>query len=78
MVTCHGSRAKPQPPTSTPKNVEAEDKPAVKKKKGHMKPIEWNKNKGWITLAINYLNQNLNFCMKLFSNSTSEAKQEGH
>jgi hypothetical protein len=58
------------PPAEVP-----EDEP--KEKKIRAKPIEWEKNKMWTTLAIEYLDQNPKQRIKLFSDSTSDAKNEG-
>ncbi|KAJ3927019.1 MAG: hypothetical protein NXY57DRAFT_1109058, partial [Lentinula lateritia] len=45
-------------------------------KKERAKPIEWGDNPGWIRKAIQYLINNVEFCLKLFSDSTVDAKAE--
>ncbi|KAG6819195.1 hypothetical protein H0H93_014447 [Arthromyces matolae] len=40
-------------------------------------PLQWDKNTDWTWKAINYLTEKPAFCIKLFSNSTSQAKTEG-
>ncbi|KAF8867535.1 hypothetical protein CPB84DRAFT_1698795, partial [Gymnopilus junonius] len=39
-------------------------------------PVEWDKHKEWTSKAITYLINNPTFCIKLFSDSTSDAKEE--
>ncbi|KAJ3845762.1 hypothetical protein EV368DRAFT_7783, partial [Lentinula lateritia] len=39
-------------------------------------PIEWGDNPGWIRKAIQYLINNIEFRLKLFSDSTVDAKAE--
>ena len=39
-------------------------------------PVKWDDNKQWTHQAIDYLLENPSFWLKLFSNSTSNAKEE--
>ncbi|KAF9064474.1 hypothetical protein BDP27DRAFT_1154770, partial [Rhodocollybia butyracea] len=39
-------------------------------------PIEWVDNPSWIHKALQYLNDNVEFRLKLFSDSTADAKAE--
>jgi hypothetical protein len=53
-------------------------KPDIKaEKKPRAKPIRWDDHKKWTQRAINYLIENPTFRKKLFSDSTTEAKDEG-
>ncbi|KAH7871191.1 uncharacterized protein C8R40DRAFT_1239977 [Lentinula edodes] len=56
-------------------NVET-PKVSNKPKKERAKPIEWGDNPGWIRKAIQYLINNVEFRLKLFSDSTVDAKAE--
>jgi hypothetical protein len=63
---------------SRKKATEEATKPETKaEKKPRAKPIRWDDNKEWTHRAINYLVENPTFRKKLFSDSTTEAKEEG-
>ena len=49
---------------------------AAKPKKIRAKPIQWDENKNWTHVGINYLISNEKFRRKLFSDSTTDAKDE--
>lgn len=53
-----------------------EDSADVKSKKERAAPIKWDDNKQWTHRAIDYLLENPSFRLKLFSDSTSSAKEE--
>jgi len=61
-------------PTSEPSK-----KKALKSKSTESKPrqLEWGSNPAWIQRAIEYLTCNVNFHLRLFSDTTSGAKAEG-
>jgi hypothetical protein len=59
------------------KTTEAAKPEAKVEKKPRAKPIKWDDNKEWTQRAINYLLENPTFRKKLFSDSTTEAKEEG-
>jgi hypothetical protein len=48
----------------------------VKSKKECAAPVKWDDNKQWTHRAIDYLLENTSFRLKLFSDSTSSAKEE--
>jgi hypothetical protein len=48
----------------------------LKDKKERAAPVKWDDNKHWTQRAINYLFENASFRLKLFSDSTSNAKDE--
>ena len=63
---------------NTSTSILEDQKGDVKSKKEHAAPVKWdnNKHKQWTHQAIDYLLENPSFQLKLFSNSTSNAKEE--
>ncbi|KAJ7869579.1 hypothetical protein B0H14DRAFT_2288693, partial [Mycena olivaceomarginata] len=48
-----------------------------KDEKERASTISWADNPGWVTKAVNYLTDNPSFRIKLFSDSTEDATNDG-
>lgn len=63
--------------TSIPEDQkEKKEDSDLKSKKECAAPVKWDENKQWTHRAIEYLLENPSFRLKLFSDSTSGAKEE--
>lgn len=80
LSPCHpsGPMAPRNPGKLKAKNLTSGAQPAedVKPKKERAKPVEWDKHKEWTERAIQHLINNPTFRLKLFSDSTSDAKDQ--
>ncbi|KAJ3562020.1 hypothetical protein NP233_g9832 [Leucocoprinus birnbaumii] len=75
-MTCSGQKSNKKAVAPTKDNPEADRAPKAATGKWD-DPIIWEKNPAWTWNTINYLTNNPAFCIKLFSDSTSQAKSEG-
>lgn len=68
------AKSQPQQKKTTATTTKTADAPS---KKARAPKIEWNKHPEWTTSAIEYLTNEPTFRLKLFGDSTTEAKDEG-
>lgn len=61
-------------PSVAPDTKEGQPKP---EKAERAKPLKWEDNKEWTQHAIAHLLANVKFRLKLFSDSTTDAKEQG-
>ena len=70
------TRAQKSKENNTSASILEDQKGYVKSKKERAAPVKWDNNKQWTHRAIDYLLENPSFRLKLFSDSTSNAKEE--